>query len=305
MYKRAIILHGGVGDISKLNQKELDGLSRAIVSAAERGLHSIKAKNALEGVQDAVVALESSALFNAGIGSALTLSGNMEMDAAIMDGRTLSSGAVGAVRNVRNPIVMARIILEETDHSLIVGNMAEKFAEKFGLRVEITPTAERKQKWQMIMKNPPKYLQKNLSLASDTVGAVAIDGEGNLASAVSTGGLWLKIDGRVGDSSIVGTGLYAENGAGAVASTGIGEAIMNACLSKVAVDYMGQGRDAMQACKAAIEHITKKKGSDTAGLIAIDSKGNFGYALNTKTMIIARYAEDMDKPAVKILRSDL
>ncbi|MBI2126737.1 MAG: isoaspartyl peptidase/L-asparaginase, partial [Thaumarchaeota archaeon] len=229
------------------------------------------------------------------------LSGNIEMDAAIMDGRNLSCGAVGAVRNVRNPVIVARKVLDETDHSLLVGSMAEKFAKRFGLVSKVLPTAERRTKWELMQKNPPKYVRKNVAF-HDTVGAVAIDIDGNIASAVSTGGLWLKLDGRVGDSAVVGAGLYAENETAGVAASGIGEAIMSVCLSKLAHDFMVHGKTAMEACRASIDYITAKKGRNTAGLIAIDANGNFGYALNTKTMIIAKLRDDMDRPVIEVLR---
>jgi len=302
--KCAVILHGGAGDLSNLSTNELDRLSRAIVEAIERGFVSTKVKSALDGVQDAVVSMENSGLFNAGGGSVLTLSGRIEMDAAIMDGRNLSSGAVGAVSNIRNPILLARRILEETDHSLVVGSMAERLAKRFGLACRVLPSDKRREKWRQMRKYPAKYFKKNTAYTSDTVGAVAIDAKGNIASAVSTGGLWLKLDGRVGDSALVGAGLYAENGVGGVAATGIGEAIMNVLLAKIVHGHMSAGKSAMDGCKLGIEKITTKKGPNTAGLVAIDSQGNFGYALNTKTMIVASMSEDMDRPIAKILRVD-
>ena len=297
----AIVLHGGAGDLSSLSTNELDRLSRAITKASERGFESTKGKSALDGVQDAVLTMENSGLFNAGVGSVLTLSGRIEMDAAIMNGQNLSCGAVGAVSNVRNPILLARRVLEETDHSLVVGSMAKKLAEKFGLAGTVPPD-KRREKWKQMRKNSAKYLKKNMAYASDTVGAVAIDAKGNIASAVSTGGLWLKLDGRVGDSALVGAGLYAENGVGGVAATGIGEAIMNVLLAKMVHGYMSVRKSAMDACKFGIENITAKKGPNTAGVVAIDSQGNFGYALNTKTMIVASMSEGMDRPIAKVLR---
>jgi len=299
--KCAIILHGGAGDLSNLSTNELGRLTRATTKALERGFELTKGKTALDGVQDAVLTMENSGLFNAGIGSVLTLSGRIEMDAAIMSGRNLSCGAVGAVSNVRNPILLARRILEETDHSLVVGSMAKRLAEKFGLAGTVLPSNKRREKWKQMRENPAKYLKKNIAYASDTVGAVAIDAKGNIASGVSTGGLWLKLDGRVGDSALVGAGLYAENGVGGVAATGIGEAIMNVLLAKIVHGYMAVGKSVMDACKFGIENITAKKGPNTAGLVAIDSQGNFGYALNTKTMIVASMSEGMDRPAAKIL----
>ena len=300
--KCAIILHGGAGDLSNLRTDELDRLSRAITEASERGFKSTKGKSALDGVQDAVLTMENSGLFNAGISSVLTLSGRVEMDAAIMNGQNMSCGAVGAVSNVRNPILLARRILEETEHSLIVGSRAENLAKKFGLSKTVLPSDRRREKWKQMRKNPAKYLKKNIAYASDTVGAVAIDAKGNIASAVSTGGLWMKLDGRVGDSALVGAGLYAENGVGGVAATGIGEPIMNVLLAKMVHDHMSVGKLAMDACRLGIEKITAKKGPNTAGIVAIDFQGNFGYALNTKTMIVASMSEGMNKPTPKVLR---
>lgn len=283
----------------------MHSISNAISEACKIGFELTKKEGALNGVQNAVLAMEDSGLFNAGIGSVLTLTGKIEMDAAIMDGKNLTSGAVGAVRNVKNPILLARKVLEETDHSLIVGSKAEKIAERFGLKTNLVPTEKRQQQWEQIRKNPTKYLKKNQTYASDTVGAVAIDSQGNTASAVSTGGLWLKLDGRVGDSAIVGAGFYAENGVGGVAATGTGEAIMSLALSKLVHEFMVLGKSAIDACVYAIRSITDKKGANTAGIIALDAFGNFGYALNTKTMLIANFSDNMGRPVAKVLRGNI
>ena len=195
---------------------------KALERALDAGYEVLKLGSALDAVTAAVVVLEDDPFFNAGRGSSFNSDGEIEMDASIMDGAGLRAGAVAAVRRIRNPILAARAVMEKTRHVLLAGDGAERFARKQGLRLE-----------------PPEYfhtarrltaLRKKRVSYHGTVGAVALDAEGNLAAATSTGGYTGKMPGRVGDSPIVGAGTYADNRACAVSGTGLGEAFIRAAV---------------------------------------------------------------------------
>ena len=213
--KPVIAIHGGAGVLraDRPGERHRGALKRAL----EAGYEVLHRKIAVDAVAAAVVVLEDSPLFNAGRGSSFNTDAEIEMDASIMDGATLRAGAVAAVRRIRNPVLAARAVMERSRHVLLAGSGAERFARKQGLKFE-----------------PPEYfhtgrrmaaLRKNLSNYHGTVGAVALDADGNLAAATSTGGYTGKMPGRVGDSPLVGAGTYADNRACAVSGTGLGEAL--------------------------------------------------------------------------------
>jgi len=166
--------------------------------------------------------MEDDSTFNAGTGSTLTIDGRIEMDASIMDGKTLNAGSVAMIRNIRHPVTLARVIMEKTDHVFIAGDFAEKLAETFNLERHTPITENRIKIWKeyktMLIRGEHQYLPKTTKLikiipelATDTVGAVARDIDGNLAAATSTGGLTLKLPGRIGDTPLIGCGNYADN----------------------------------------------------------------------------------------------
>jgi len=245
--------------------------------------------SALDAVEAAVVSMEDNPIFNAGTGSTLNLLGEIETDAAIMDGRTLRGGGVALLRNIRNPIKAARIVMEETDHVLIAGRAAEKLAVENGLRRGNLRVPRRVHAWneglrQLKSKKRKRSSNKTLEIffgrLSDTVGALALDGKGSLAAGDSTGGVSLKLPGRIGDSPILGAGLYADNQSGAATATGIGEQAMRLVISKTACELMRR-ETGPSAATNTIRLATKKVGIGM-GILTLDRKGRFAAAHNTR-----------------------
>jgi beta-aspartyl-peptidase (threonine type) len=266
--KPAIIVHGGAGAIKDDTlPARLDGCEEAARAGwriLERG------GSALDAAEAAVVILEDNPLFNAGTGSTLNSMGKVEMDAAIMEGESLRAGAVAAVSGIKNPIALARRVMEEGRHVMLACEGALLFARRIGFP-ECPPEA-------LVVDRARKHRDEK----HGTVGCVALDTSGNLAVATSTGGTFNKLPGRVGDSPLLGCGTYADD-CGGVSCTGHGEAIMRVVLAKSAVEFMRQGVDATAAAQRAIALLSAKTGS-TGGLIVIDQRGRIGYARNTTHM---------------------
>jgi L-asparaginase / beta-aspartyl-peptidase len=294
-----ILIHGGAKTKKiKRSSKRADEISRFLKSSVLDGFNLLKKdSNATDAVEAAVVSMEDSGVFNAGAGAALTIDKQIEMDASIMDGRDISAGCVGMVQGIRNPIKLARQVTEHTDHVMIVSEGALKLAKLLNIDVEQFYPSQKllitfnKRKKEMKSKRKNNKLSGMPSDHSgnhsyDTVGAVAIDREGNVASAVSTGGTWLKLPGRIGDSAIIGGGFYADNSLGAACATGRGEYIMRLCLCKYACDQM-QLNDGPLSSKKSIDLLTKRFGKNTGGIITVDTKGRFGIAYNTRSMPVA------------------
>jgi beta-aspartyl-peptidase (threonine type) len=268
-----IAIHGGAGVIRADKPGAAHGalLEQALEAAYEQ-------KTALDAVAAAVVVLEDSPLFNAGRGSSFNAEGEIEMDASIMDGATLRAGAVAAVRRIRNPILAARLVMEKTRHVLLAGDAADRFAKRHGLKLE-----------------PPAYfrterrlaaLKKNLKNYHGTVGAAALDADGNLAAATSTGGYTGKLPGRVGDSPIIGAGNYADNRACAVSGTGLGEAFIRAAVAYDVCARMRYAGASLAAASAAALRSVAAVGGD-GGLIAVDRRGNVAMPFNSQGMFRA------------------
>lgn len=272
--------------------------------------------SSIDAVEEAIKVMENSDIFNAGSGSSLTIEGKVQPDAAIMNG-DLSCGGVGDAGVAKNPISLARAVMERSDHVLIVGSEnLNKFARaiKYPL-YNLVPSEKRKKEYRIYLsqmrKNQRGGWQKNLKLLRsyekigadglDTVGAVAVDKRNHVAAGVSTGGRFLKLPGRIGDSAIIGSGLYADASAGAASATGIGEDIIRVNLSKSVCDLMKSGADAQTACDTAIDLMSKARGSGTAGVIAVDLHGGFGFARNTEMMSHALRTSDTKQTYVTIL----
>ncbi|GAB6134464.1 isoaspartyl peptidase/L-asparaginase family protein [Thermococcus prieurii] len=300
----AIIVHGGAGTIRKEERipKVIEGVREAVLA----GWRELKRGSALDAVEEAVKALEDNPIFNAGTGSVLTLDGRVEMDAAIMRGKTLEAGAVAGIWGVKNPISVARKVMEKTDHVLLIGEGAVKFARLLGFEEYDPVTEERLKQWEelrkkLIEKGETRHWKKLNELIKEypevlrsTVGAVAFDGE-EVVAGTSTGGVFLKMFGRVGDTPIIGGGTYANEVAGA-SCTGLGEVAIKLALAKSATDLVRLGLDAQSASDAAISLATKYFGEDTMGIIMVDAKGNVGFAKNTKHMSYAFMRDGMEKP---------
>jgi len=267
---KVIALHGGAGVTrrDKPGQQHVAVLKQALEAAYQQ-------TTAVDAVTAAVVILEDSPLFNAGRGSCFNADGEIEMDAALMDGEDLRAGAVAAVRRIRNPVLAARLVMEKTRHVLLAGEGAERFVEKHGLRLE-----------------PPEYfkterqqsaLDRNLKNYHGTVGAVALDQDGNLAAATSTGGYTGKLPGRIGDSPLIGAGTYADNRACAVSGTGLGEAFIRAAVAyDTAARMRYRGASLASAARAALRNVARLGGD--GGLIAVDRRGNVAMPFNSEGM---------------------
>ena len=273
----ALILNGGAGaPAPDLHDARQQGLRRAFEAAWAVLLQN---GTALDAVVRAVVELEDDPVFNAGVGSCLNQEGNVEVDASLMEGTTFQAGAVGAVRTVRNPILLARAVMEGGRHVFLVGEGAERFARERGFpvatRTELV-TERQLQRWQAAQ----------TSGEPGTVGAVALDRAGHLAAATSTGGIFDKLPGRVGDSAVIGAGTYADDSLGAGSATGAGEAIIRATLTKTAVELLRDGRDPTQVAQSTIALLHKRTQGE-AGVVLLDALGRVGYAYNTPAMSLA------------------
>ena len=269
-FQPSIIVHGGAGPIK---DDSLTARLEGCKAAALAGWKILQDGGAaVDAVEAAVIILEDNPLFNAGTGSTLNSLGKIEMDAAIMEGQTLRAGAVAAVSGIKNPIKLARRIMEDGRHVMLAGEGALLFARQVGIP-ECPPEA-------LIVERE----QKRRESKHGTVGCVAFDADGKLAVATSTGGIFNKLPGRVGDSPLLGCGTYADD-YGAASCTGHGEAIMRLLLAKNAVDYLKNGRsEAPTAAKLAMIDLEDDRIQATGGIILIDRFGKIGYASNTTHM---------------------
>lgn len=292
----AVAVHGGAGTWEKdAHEPARKGVLAAVEAAAEalRG-----GATALDAAVAAVVALEDDPIFNAGTGSTLNLQGDVECDASVMEGHTRRGGAVAAVRGVRNPILLARDVLLRTDHVLLAGAGAEELARLWGLATGNQPTDARREKWRIAreklgagvapssMPHLLDLLRLQPELAAErrgTVGAVAVDALGRCATATSTGGVLLKLPGRVGDTPILGAGSWAD-AAGAASATGQGELVMRALTTRLACERIAAGADALTAAREAVERTRAAVGSADLGLIVVDASGRLGAAHGTAFM---------------------
>lgn len=287
----AIIVHGGAG-AWKLKEGKLDEAVAACEAAAAAGQKVLlEGGSSLDAVEAAVCILEDCPVLDAGRGSYLNRRGEVEMDAIIMDGRTLSLGAVGAVQRVRHPISLARRVLLESGHNFLVAHGAEAFADQINFpRCDVSEllVGEELDRFLALQQNPDYDLETMFSGEGNmgTVGAVALDAEGNVAAATSTGGTRLKMPGRIGDSPLVGSGAYADNWHGGASATGYGEALMKIVISKSVCDYVASGLSAELACHVAVQLLTERV-DGRGGVIAVDARGRVGHAHNTAAMPVA------------------
>jgi beta-aspartyl-peptidase (threonine type) len=304
----ALVVHGGAG-VTPPDRFEAarHGCGRAAL-AGWRVLREGGA--ALDAVQAAIVALEDDPTFNAGTGAVLTTDGRAQLDAGLMDGKDLNVGAAAGLERVKNPVLLARRILD-SPHVLLMGQGAERFAEQQGMALceqsdLITPA--RLQAWRSAyataesraLSAPVGPALSGIGVGEEsephgTVGAVALDAHGCIAAGASTGGFFGKYPGRVGDTPLAGCGFYAENGLGGASSTGHGEHYIRLLLAHRAVEYMAAGQSAQAAASAAMRTLGARTGG-TGGIILIDSQGRVGAARNTPAMACAYLVEGMDHP---------
>jgi len=278
-----IIVHGGAWDIP---DRLVDANIRGVEDAVAQGWRVLKGKgSALDAVVAAVNSLEDNPTFDAGIGSVLTEDGTVEMDALIMDGATLGAGSVAGLRDVRYPIKLARLVMEKTPHVFMIGEGAQRLADKY----KVERLTQDKLVTDEARHELAEWLKKKKlgpSAGHDTVGAVALDHKGNIAAATSTGGTTGKMVGRVGDVPIVGCGGYADNRVGGASATGHGESIIKVNMTKLVLNYAEAGTPIQEATDKALAYM-KTRVAGTGGVIALDAKGNIGHSFTTKRMVWA------------------
>ncbi|RLJ69870.1 asparaginase [Hydrogenivirga caldilitoris] len=287
---KAIVIHGGAG---RWEDKDLKEALEVMEESLKRGMEVLKGgRSSLDAVETAIKVMEDSPLFNAGLGSALTLDGKIEMDACVVVDEPRTIGAVIGVDGVKNPISLARLIAERTDHCIMHGEGAKRLAEVFGLEFSFLITERAKERLEKIkrkllegeleekefFRRTAELMRRYPELFTGTVGAVATDGK-SVCAGTSTGGSHIKLYGRVGDTPIPGAGTWAERGVGASA-TGIGEGIIKVLLTKTLVDYvLRDGVSINEACKLAVQRTEYP-----AGAIALDIRGVHGCYHNTDKM---------------------
>lgn len=258
-----------------------------MIKACEVGYEILtRGGSAIDAVEQAVVKLEDSPLFNAGTGGSPSITGEVELDAAIMTD-DMKAGAVASIKSVKNPILVARKVMEKTDHIILCGEGAIKFARISGFPPYNPLTTKKKKMWENRLKkgNFPMYFPKvkNFINKYETVGACAMDKDGKMAAATSTGGIFMHLPGRIGDTPIIGAGTYACK-YGAVSCTGHGEWIIKLGLAKFVCDEM-KTKSAQKAIDIAIKMASEYDAR--CGIIGVDHKGNVGVGFNTKQMLWA------------------
>jgi beta-aspartyl-peptidase (threonine type) len=293
----ALIVHGGAGNIAP---ERIENAKAGCKAAAMAGWDILQnGGSALDAVEVAVRALENNPHFNAGTGSCLSINGNIEMDAGMMDGHTLRTGAIAGIELVKNPISVARRVLE-SEHAMLIGQGAQQFAKEQGIpfcQFEDLLTERQYNAWR---KNEGTSLTFEARTPEDkekkhgTVGAVAIDIHDHLAAATSTGGILNKYPGRVGDAPLVGCGFYADEYA-AVSCTGYGEDFIRLMIARRAASAVEQGAEAQDAAITTIDYLSAYA-TGTGGLIILDRSGNIGKARNSQHLAHAYINETMTEP---------
>ncbi|HEY2712076.1 MAG TPA: isoaspartyl peptidase/L-asparaginase [Chthoniobacterales bacterium] len=301
--KFVLVVHGGAGTIERAEMTpENEAAHRDGIAHALKDGYDVLTRggSSLDAVEAAVRKLEDNPLFNAGKGAVFTHEGTNELDASIMDGKALRAGAIAGVKHIRNPISLARMVMEKSPHVLLVGEGAEDFAKRMGMGLVDQKYFYTEERWQALQK-----LKASPTPASDqdkhgTVGAVALDQAGNLAAATSTGGVTNKLPGRVGDSPIIGAGTYANNRTCAVSCTGDGEYFIRAAVAHTVSDLMEyRGASVEDAAKIALQKAKDLGGN--GGLIAMDTAGHFVMPFNTSGMYRG-WVDSEGKIAVEIYR---
>jgi beta-aspartyl-peptidase (threonine type) len=286
----SLVVHGGAWNIPG---DQAEAHRKGVLNALKAGWEILKdGGTAVDAVERSIIVMENDETFNAGRGSALDAAGEIGLDASMMEGGTLRAGAVAAVQNIANPISVARAIMEKSDTVLLVGLGATRFAKEHGIATcgqDALITGREIARWreaQASGKGTPvrrKGAPRSPS-PGDTVGAVALDAKGTIASGTSTGGTPNRPQGRVGDSALIGCGTYADNSLGGVSSTGWGEAIIRVVMAKSVIEMMqSNGDDPERAAKDAIAVLKKRTGGE-GGVIVLSASGGVGIAFNAPRM---------------------
>jgi beta-aspartyl-peptidase (threonine type) len=281
-----LVIHGGAW---AMPDDMVDAHIRGVNHALAAGWHVLdRGGSALDAVEEAVVIMEDDETFDAGRGSFLNRDGKVQLDALIMDGATLRAGGVGCVERLRNPVRAARKILSESPHVYFVGQGAEQFATEHGIPLcnnedlVLPREIERLRQYQSEIAQPGNDLFAP-TISHDTVGAIALDRNGNIAAATSTGGTLNKAPGRLGDSSLIGCGCYANNESAAVSTTGWGEPIMKLVLAKWTADRISAGNLPEWSAQEAMNYL-KQRLNGHGGIIVLNPQGHIGIAHNTPRM---------------------
>ncbi len=305
----AIIVHGGAWTIpERIARETMEGCRAGAVIGKEE---LDEGASAVDAVEAAIREMESNPIFDAGRGSVLTMKGDIEMDAMIMDGNGLRLGSVASVKSILHPVSLARKVMEETPHCLFVGEGANHLADRFDfpkMKHKELLSPRQLARWKEICKEEdfdihqefrapktekpsPLRTRGQLVEPCDTVGACALDEMGNVAAGVSTGGTSFKYPGRVGDSPLVGCGGYADNRYGAVAATGLGEYLMRSAISSRVMFELEGGKDPEEAAVAAIGRMEADIGG-LGGVVVLSKNGDTGLAYNTPRMAYAIIGKD-------------
>jgi len=327
--KFVLVVHGGAGTIlkSQMSPEKEKAYTDGLKEALEKGSAILeKGGSALDAVEASVRILEDNPLFNAGKGAVFTNDGKNELDASIMNGKTLEAGAVAGVKTIKNPISAARAVMEKSPHVMMAGNGAEQFAKEQGIEIVDPSYFHTEDRWRSLQRakheDSLKQIQKDTTKQNHafsefiysppigglvgkygTVGAVALDQHGNLAAATSTGGMTNKKFGRIGDSPIIGAGTYANNKTVAISGTGWGEYFIRLVMAKTVSDMMEFGK---MKLKPATDEMIRKRlpalGGD-GGLIAVDKDGNIAMPFCTEGMYRG-YIKEGRKAVVAIYKAN-
>lgn len=302
--KFGIVIHGGAGTILKSRttpEKEAEYTNK-LKEVLEAGYNILdNGGSALDAVNAAINIMEDSPLFNAGKGAVLTEKGVAELDASIMDGKNLMAGAVAGVRHVKNPINLARLVMGKSPHVMMVGDGAEEFGKENNIEMVENSYFITKERWEQYQKMIQREEEKKKAKKHGTVGAVALDKNGNLAAGTSTGGMMMKKFGRVGDAPIIGAGTYANNNTCAISATGHGEYFIRLGVARDISSLMEyKNYSLIDAANEVIMNKLSKLGGD-GGIISIDKNGNVAMPFNTDGMYRGYYLNG-EKPVVKIYK---
>lgn len=310
------VIHGGAGVITRgsLTPEQEKEYREKLEEAVLAGYNALKeGKTGLDAIEIAIRIMEDSPLFNAGKGAVFTADGKNELDASIMDGKSLNAGAVAGLHRVKNPITLARAVMEKSPHVMMIGEGAEKFAEEMKMELVDPKYFFTQRRWDSLQKIIKEEQEKSKKAGSasatrelaenkfGTVGAVALDKDGNLAAGTSTGGMTYKKYGRVGDVPVIGAGTYADNATCAVSATGWGEFFIRLSVARdIAALMEYRALPVQQAADIVIQQKLAKAGGD-GGVIAIDKFGNIGISFNSEGMYRA-YIDKEGKPVVEIYK---
>ncbi len=316
--KISIVIHGGAGTIlkSKMTPELEKEYNEKLAEALNKGYSILKnGGTSIEAVEATIIIMEDSPLFNAGKGAVFTHEGTNELDASIMDGRTLNAGAVAAVKHIKNPITLAKIVMEKSWHVLLAADGAEKFAQEQGIPLVQSDYFYTERRWKQLQQLIDQDSRRDDSLKLEnkinppiettnkehgTVGCVALDKFGNIAAGTSTGGMTNKRFGRIGDSPIIGAGNYANNITCGVSGTGDGEYFIRLNVAKDISNLMEyRNMSVKEAAEAVINKLTKLGG--TGGVIAMDKNGNIAMPFNTAGMYRG-YIDEHGKPVLMIYK---